>query len=260
MTAPFTPDERAAMRSIADAATPWPWDYYRPHHASGYHEITRGQETLACQVSGGDAEFIAAARAAVPRLLDALDTAEAEVARLRAATSPAWDEDTCASCTHEYVADMEKRAEEAEAKAERQRDRLRAREKQVRRLRAEVTRLHALVADLRAARPAPVWDEDTVSAEVDREALRRFVDSFCDDEAGEVEHVMSADGTSGFAFTGGNDAHAVLRKAASALWPGESRATVQAEAVQEVIDRDKHAETILEMAEQIKKEGGKDER
>lgn len=32
------------------------------------------------------------------------------------------------------------------------------------------------------------------------------------------------------------------------------------EAVQEVIDRDKHAETLLEMAEQIKKEGGKDER
>lgn len=32
------------------------------------------------------------------------------------------------------------------------------------------------------------------------------------------------------------------------------------EAVQEVIDRDKHVETILEMAEQIKKEGGKDER
>ena len=32
------------------------------------------------------------------------------------------------------------------------------------------------------------------------------------------------------------------------------------EAVQEVIDRDKHAETILEMAEQIKKEGGKYER
>ena len=32
------------------------------------------------------------------------------------------------------------------------------------------------------------------------------------------------------------------------------------EAVQEVIDRDKHAETLLEMAEQIKKEGGNDER
>ena len=32
------------------------------------------------------------------------------------------------------------------------------------------------------------------------------------------------------------------------------------EAVQEVIDRDKHAETLLEMAEQIKKEGGQHER
>ena len=84
-----------------------------------------------------------------------------------------------------------------------------------------------------AARPAPAWDEEAVRAEVDREALRRFVDSFCDDEAGEVEHVVSADGTSGFALTGGNDAHAVLRKAASALWPGESRATVQAEALRE---------------------------
>ena len=31
------------------------------------------------------------------------------------------------------------------------------------------------------------------------------------------------------------------------------------EAVHEVIDRDKHAETLLDMAEQIKKEGGKDE-
>ena len=32
------------------------------------------------------------------------------------------------------------------------------------------------------------------------------------------------------------------------------------EAVQEVIDRDKHADALLDMAEQIKKEGGKDER
>ena len=74
----------------------------------------------------------------------------------------------------------------------------------------------ALIAEVKRLR--------TVYAEVDREALRRFVDSFCDDEAGEVEHVMSADGTSGFALTGGNDAHAVLRKAASALRLGESRA------------------------------------
>ena len=56
------------------------------------------------------------------------------------------------------------------------------------------------------------------------------MDSFCDAEAGEVEHVVSADGTSGFALTGGNDAHAVLCKAASALWPGESRAEAVADA------------------------------
>lgn len=31
------------------------------------------------------------------------------------------------------------------------------------------------------------------------------------------------------------------------------------EAVQEVVDRDNHADTLLDMAEQIKKEGGKDE-
>ena len=94
---------------------------------------------------------------------------------------------------------------------------------EVERLRAEVRLAKAsahsaslaLGAQL-AARPA--------RAEVDREALRRFVDSFCDDEAGEVEHVVSVDRTSGFALTGGNDAHAVLCKAASALWPGESRA------------------------------------
>ena len=88
---------------------------------------------------------------------------------------------------------------------------------------------HRIPAAFASAADVPALVEEvkrlrTVYAEVDCEALRRFVDSFCDDEAGEVEHVMSADGTSGFALTGGNDAHAVLRKAASALWPGESRA------------------------------------
>ena len=93
--------------------------------------------------------------------------------------------------------------------------------------------LEGLATSMLTARPAPAWDEDP---EVDREALRRFVDSFCDDEAGEVEHVVSAYGTSGFALTGGNDAHAVLRKAASALWPVESRAQVQAEALRDAAD------------------------
>ena len=189
MTAPITPDERAEWRALADAATPWPWDYYRPHHASGYHEITRGQETLACQVSGGDAAFIAAARTAVPRLLDALDAAEAEIeaaqrqhnaafesvrasAREHARAAESWE-----ARTHEALdqrdkalADVallrpalvqweegfEEETDRLDAIVERQRDRLRAREEQVRRLRAEAARLHALVADQRAATaPAP---------------------------------------------------------------------------------------------------------
>ena len=54
------------------------------------------------------------------------------------------------------------RADDAEAKVERQRDRLRARDRQVRRLRAEVTRLHALVADLRAT-ASPAWDEEAAA-------------------------------------------------------------------------------------------------
>ena len=48
--------DRKALRELAEAATPGPWN----------------------------AAFIAAAREAVPALLDALDAAESEVARLRA--------------------------------------------------------------------------------------------------------------------------------------------------------------------------------
>lgn len=40
---------------------------------------------------------------------------------------------------------------------------------------------------------------------------------------------------------------------------GEQLRKESDEAVKDVIDRDKHADTILDMAEQIKKEGGKDE-
>lgn len=40
---------------------------------------------------------------------------------------------------------------------------------------------------------------------------------------------------------------------------GEQLSKESDDAAQEVIDRDKHADTLLDMAEQIKKEGGKDE-
>ena len=96
--APITPDERAAMReTVATLDAAWEAD-----------DPTRPLVTEHATLT-----LLAHVASAVPRLLDALDTAEEKI--------------------------------------DRQRDRLRAREEQVRRLRAEVTRLHALVADLRAA-------------------------------------------------------------------------------------------------------------
>lgn len=116
MADPITADERAEWRALDAAAHPGPWFVIRNHvrvRGVGAHpgekEASIFDDRL---VSERDARFIAAARTAFPRTLDALDTAEAEVVRLR----------------------------------------------------AEVTRLHALVATERAARPAPVWDEDLVRA------------------------------------------------------------------------------------------------
>ena len=86
MTAPITPDERAEWRALADAATPGPWavDGFLAPGPGDSFTIGPADGALAyVQPVWADAEFIAAARAAVPRLLDALDTAEAEVARLR---------------------------------------------------------------------------------------------------------------------------------------------------------------------------------
>ena len=72
----------AGIEQRAAAATEGPWDYYRPHYASGYHEITRDQEALACQVSGWDAAFIADARTVVPALTAAVRDMLALAARL----------------------------------------------------------------------------------------------------------------------------------------------------------------------------------
>ena len=84
----------AGIEQRAAAATEGPWDYYRPHYASGYHEITRDQEALACQVSGWDAAFIAAARTAVP----ALTAAVRDVLALHYAEPYAQGPDYCAEC------------------------------------------------------------------------------------------------------------------------------------------------------------------
>lgn len=83
----ITPDERAAMRALADAAFPGPWtvieDHVRVHGVGTNPDEKEASVFEDRRVGTADARFIAAARTAVPRLLDALDTAEAEVARLR---------------------------------------------------------------------------------------------------------------------------------------------------------------------------------
>lgn len=78
----MTPDERARLRALADAATPGPWEFqpwsthplpdgdYRASillaNAAHDGEIVR-------ELGNQDGDFVAAARTAVPALLDALD-------------------------------------------------------------------------------------------------------------------------------------------------------------------------------------------
>jgi len=91
MPDPLTPDERAAIRARTDAATPGPYRVTEidgePHVCVGIlaHEIDRALTSKGLAQAFRDAEFMAAARTDVPRLLDALEAAEDEVARTREA-------------------------------------------------------------------------------------------------------------------------------------------------------------------------------
>lgn len=168
--------------------------------------------------------------------------------------------------THRLV-----RADDAEAKVERQRDRLRARERQVRRLRAEVTRLHALVADLRAT-ASPAWDEcAAVEGMVravypslladDRQPLRVFGEAHSDAELREGERDVARERMrqalavvrDHLPVKPGREtiARAILNRyssfdllsaygiadAALDLWPGRSEAEVKAEALRDFAAR-----------------------
>lgn len=89
-------DERARLRALCEAATPGPWETYRP--AAGGLGIAHGDPRthhgcIARIVAGepADAALMGIARTALPALLDALDAAEhalrearAEMERLRA--------------------------------------------------------------------------------------------------------------------------------------------------------------------------------
>lgn len=89
----MTKTERDELRRVCAAATPGPWNARNIHHnGTPYPTLYEAWAFVEPSVCGlwasrgtnlSDAHFIAAAREAVPRLLDALDQADAEIARLR---------------------------------------------------------------------------------------------------------------------------------------------------------------------------------
>ena len=91
--------DRAKLRALAQAATPGPWEAIlksdkRGQPWPGYVSLICFSDTIAVVQADGvtamsdqwatNAQLVAAARAAVPELLDALDDAEAANAALRA--------------------------------------------------------------------------------------------------------------------------------------------------------------------------------
>ena len=71
--------DRERLRKLADAAARGPWEV---DDGGGYDfSVTQGPDGdyIACDVTPRDAEFIAAARTAIPQILDLLDQAEAEL-------------------------------------------------------------------------------------------------------------------------------------------------------------------------------------
>lgn len=109
----ITPEERARLRALCDAATPGPWrwgwvntiyetitGWFGSTHRikreesyvvfCGQHEpqCDPSPKSIVCathryRVGFDNAEFIAASRTALPQLIDALDAAEAEIAELK---------------------------------------------------------------------------------------------------------------------------------------------------------------------------------
>ena len=89
----MTSTDRAAMRRLAEQATPGPWLVFHDLHIVDLHidsdipivhwaGFDSSGQTIKQQKK--NAKFIAAARTFVPAALDALDAAEREIERLRA--------------------------------------------------------------------------------------------------------------------------------------------------------------------------------
>ena len=91
-TTTITPEERANLRRLAGAATPRPWKMRKHCDESAHMEVADSVGIVCTTPFYGfeypeqwtNGEYIAAACNAATRLLDALEAAEAESARLRA--------------------------------------------------------------------------------------------------------------------------------------------------------------------------------
>ena len=82
----MTPSDRARLRELCEAAASPDWSHVVDE--DGTHYVVRaGYELIEVDLGEKDAAFIAAARTAVPELLDALDALESEVARLKSEVS-----------------------------------------------------------------------------------------------------------------------------------------------------------------------------
>jgi hypothetical protein len=108
-TAALTQEERAEIRALSERATPGEWSVEGPSrgfagyiiHGAGYVELASLLESSESDAEA-DAAFIAAARTALPRLLDALEAAERERdalnERLRHEVGPPEMCPSCGSC------------------------------------------------------------------------------------------------------------------------------------------------------------------
>ena len=108
--------DREELRKLAEAATPGPWDCYRPHpnyRAYSVDRVMPGGYLGEDVATTGDVHaekngaYIAAANpAAVLDLLDQLNAAESKLAAVREIHSPAWWYDEFCddpSCEQEHV-------------------------------------------------------------------------------------------------------------------------------------------------------------
>ena len=276
MTSPITPDERAAVRKHAEVGhSLWPAEVLRLLDAldTAEAEVARlraahthcDQEVYAETWNAGYENAMAQGLADDPALAD--DWLVEHDERVRRAAEAERDEARAASArVHEAAARVvADEAAESDLTITRQRDRLRAREEQVRRLRAEVLRLHALVADLRAT-TAPAWDEEaTRVALVDAQLASVqqvmedgypsiFVRS--NEDAADVALAVVRDnqpvkprretvrdeiaghpiGSGYYATTVGVDEAAEIADAVLSLLPGRSEAEVKEEALREARD------------------------